>query len=169
MPCYRVLVSDKPSAKHFKFPVLFQIDIEPQQKERPRLGRGGRTFTPPKTRAFEEQISWLLKKAMANYLPYSGPLCVYVRFSFQKKVNSKARFPGRADIDNYLKAVLDGANEICWEDDSQILQVFTEKVWAPKGDVSSIILVIDRVREDTFALLCERADDVLELTSGVMQ
>lgn len=155
--------------KHLKFPVLFQLEIEPQQKERPRLGRGGRTFTPPKTRAFELEISQMLKIAMRKHEPFGGPICVFVRFAFQKKANSKARFPGRADIDNYLKAVLDGANGICWEDDSQVLQVFTEKVWTTPGEVSSILLVIDRVREDTFALLCENAEGMLDNKGGVLQ
>ena len=39
-------------------------------------------------------------------------------------------YPPRGDVDNLFKSVADAANEILWEDDSQIVRMVSEKKWA---------------------------------------
>ena len=38
----------------------------------------------------------------------------------------------RIDIDNILKTFFDGCNKIIWDDDSQVVQAYIEKVYIPK-------------------------------------
>ena len=46
----------------------------------------------------------------------------------------------KADIDNYLKAVLDCLNGKLWEDDTQIREIYATKQWTkPKGSGYFII------------------------------
>ena len=41
----------------------------------------------------------------------------------------------RPDLDNYVKAILDGANEILWHDDSQIVDLLLYKRYDKKPRV----------------------------------
>jgi Holliday junction resolvase RusA-like endonuclease len=52
--------------------------------------------------------------------------------SWSRKKQQAARWgvvrpTSRPDIDNYIKAVFDGCNEIVWKDDSQVVQVTATK------------------------------------------
>ena len=47
--------------------------------------------------------------------------------------------PGRPDIDNYLKAVLDGCNGVAFLDDSQVVAVYATKRYAETDGVRVII------------------------------
>lgn len=140
-------------------PLAIKVDIDPKPKERPRFSRG-RAFTSPNNRKYEAELSRALRVGMQKCSAFNGPLSIYVRFGFLKAKNSKARFPGRADVDNYLKAVMDAANLIIYEDDSQILQVFGEKVWTFENEPSYILLIVDKFKEDTFQVLCDHSDDM---------
>ena len=58
--------------------------------------------------------------------------------SYSKKKREQALnreiFPTRADIDNYIKSVLDGLNGVCWEDDRYIYSITAEKIFAEKSE-----------------------------------
>ena len=47
--------------------------------------------------------------------------------------------PGRPDIDNYLKAVLDGCNGVAFLDDSQVVAIYATKRYAETDGVRVII------------------------------
>jgi crossover junction endodeoxyribonuclease RusA len=86
---------------------------EPRPKGRPRLGAHGNVYTPAATRAHEELVAWTVKGRLRQ--PLAGPLALKVCF-----FRSTER---RVDIDNLLKALMDGANGIAWADDSQVVDV----------------------------------------------
>ncbi len=89
------------------------LDVAPIPKGRPRAGNG-RVYTPAATRAYEDRIGWLLRAARVQHAE-SGDLRVAAVFHLA---------PGqRGDVDNFAKALLDGANGVAWRDDAQVTEL----------------------------------------------
>lgn len=129
--------------------IEFTVKGKPVGKGRPRFTRTGHTYTPEKTRAYEAAVAWECRKAMEGKLPSALPQHVSVEvmvkppksWSKTKTKNALGGFiaPGRPDIDNYLKAVLDGCNGIAFLDDSQVVAVYATKRYAETDGVRVII------------------------------
>jgi Holliday junction resolvase RusA-like endonuclease len=87
---------------------------EPIPKGRPRVNtRTGHAYTPARTRQAESDLGWALRQQYGSGRPpLAGALAVTLRFWLARA--------GRVDVDNLSKLVLDGANTILWDDDSQI-------------------------------------------------
>lgn len=94
--------------------VEFMIAGEPVTKGRPRVLRSGRTYTPARTKEYEARV----KEAAAAAFP-NGPVAVPVRFTAAFVMPTRRR----SDIDNLLKAVMDGAIGAVYLDDSQVYEV----------------------------------------------
>ena len=136
--------------------VSFEIPGAPVAKGRPRLTtRGGfaRAYTPKKTASFEARVALAAQQAMAGAEPIEGPvkLTIFVLLpipqSWSKKKQEMAAnrdiLPcSRPDLDNYLKAVCDGSNEIVWRDDSQVVRVDASKVYST---VPGIAVTVERI------------------------
>lgn len=89
--------------------INIHVPGEPLPKARPRVTKR-HAYTPARTRAWEETVSTYARQAVSE--PLRGPLLVAIKF-----IRSTRR---RVDLDNLIKAALDGLNGIAWEDDSQI-------------------------------------------------
>jgi len=101
------------------------ITMPPQPKGRPRtspaqykqvghdlvLTRAARTYTPARTKAYEEKLAWMLRSAGAR--PVTGDLGIDLVFHTDR----------RGDADNLLKAVLDAGNGVMYVDDAQIVDI----------------------------------------------
>jgi len=88
----------------------------PIPKARPRLGRG-RVYTPARTRDYQRAI-WA--SALAAGLRASRePISVSLVFHLPS--------PGRCDLDNLIKAVLDGLKGAAYHDDRQVVRLTAEK------------------------------------------
>lgn len=121
--------------------VKFVIPGEPIAKERPRLGKNGRVYTPNKTHNFETMCSL----AYGNRHYFTGNLRVELLFKFKvpksytKKNKEKALNgnigPTKKDIDNCIKAVLDGLNGKAWKDDRYIHEIIAKKQFAEKSEI----------------------------------
>lgn len=122
--------------------VKFIIPGEPVAKERPRLGKNGKVYTPNKTHNFETTCSL----AYGNRPRLDGErLRVEILFNFKvpksytKKNRKKALAdkigPTKKDIDNCIKAVLDGLNGKAWKDDRYIHEVIAKKQFAEKSEI----------------------------------
>lgn len=103
-----------------KKPYKFVVPVRPIPKGRPRLGRGGRVFTPITTQAAENRIKFL-------YLgpKFEGPVSIKVVFTDTQTEVVISPYPEgatklRGDIDNYLKLLMDGLNGKAWADDKQV-------------------------------------------------
>jgi Holliday junction resolvase RusA-like endonuclease len=129
--------------------IEFTVDIVPIAKGRPRFARRGRfvhTFTPMKTRSFE---NILIEKAtkFKPLTPIDGDIRVGVIFgmpipaSRMPKFDLNARNPHtiKPDIDNLLKGVLDPLNGVFWNDDAQISQITASKVYSKYPSVEVTI------------------------------
>lgn len=121
-------------------PVTIVIPGEPQGKGRPRFnGRSG-VYTPAKTAAYEQMIGILAKSSMRGKTILTGPLHVDLRAVMQipkswSKAKKNAAIIGeirptsKPDIDNIIKAVADGMNQIVYADDGAIASVSASKVY----------------------------------------
>ena len=108
-------------------------------KGRPRLTKSGHAFTDEKTRNYENLVKLLAMQAMENAgaqmtdKPVKATINAYFEIpkSYTKKkvqaiLNGEIK-PGKPDLDNLAKSLLDGCNKIIFKDDVQIYAIFATK------------------------------------------
>lgn len=121
--------------------VRFKIPGPVAAKQRPRLGKNGSVYTPTKTKVFEQ----ICKLAYGNRYYFDKEyISVKIIFKFEvpKSYSKKNREealkgnirPTKADIDNYIKSVLDGLNRVAWSDDRYISSICAKKIFADKSE-----------------------------------
>lgn len=124
--------------------IRITIDGPPVPKGRGRIGRspGGRPFilTPAKTRSYESRISAESTKVMAGRKPFDQAVDITVMAvvpipkTWTKKKQRAALdqelLPiSTPDLDNYMKAAMDGMNKIVYRDDSLAVIVTGTKIY----------------------------------------
>ena len=123
--------------------VSFTVPGQPVAKGRARISTFGghvRSYTPEKTRRYENQVSAYAAEAMRNTPPLGGPVEVVVEafmmvpasWSLKKRLSAIAgqiKPVTKPDLDNIVKA-LDGMNGIVVVDDSQIVKLTATKQYA---------------------------------------
>lgn len=129
--------------------IEFFVEGKPVGKGRPRFTRTGHTYTPERTRQYEKAVAWECRKAMKGNPPSDLPQHVSIGVSilppksWSKAKRAKALHgeikPGKPDIDNFLKAILDGCNGIAFVDDSQVVSVYAIKEYAETEGVRVVI------------------------------
>jgi Holliday junction resolvase RusA-like endonuclease len=89
-------------------------------KDRPRLGRKGRVFTPKQTLDFERAVrdGW-------NERKIEGPVAMEIVvgkdwFSVRTWPFNGLRNGSRGDLDNYIKSIADGLVGVAYNDDKQV-------------------------------------------------
>jgi len=121
---------------------LIVIPGQPKSKGRPRFARG-RVFTPASTLQYERLVAAAAREVISE--PITGNvqvdiLAVYqVPKSWAKALQASARrgdiMPTRPDIDNVIKIILDGMNEVAYLDDQQVHMISAEKRY---GDLARV-------------------------------
>lgn len=126
--------------------VKFIIPGPAQAKQRPRINRQtGRVYTPNATHKYEK----LVKECYGDrHFFDSQYISVKITFKFSiPKSYSKAEYyealigeikPKKADIDNYIKSVLDGLNGVAFTDDRYIYHLEAEKIYT-EGEAETIV------------------------------
>ena len=113
--------------------------LDPVAKQRPRFTshRGKpRAYTAPKTELFENAIKALAYPMMRDQKPIEGPAVVWIDFYFKKPKSSKNKHHVvKPDNDNLQKSVFDALNGICWNDDSQIVEIHSRKLYGEKSKI----------------------------------
>ena len=120
--------------------VDFTIHTAPVSKQRPRLGKGGCVYTPSKTKVFENIVA-LSYGNRPNFDDKYIRIRLKFKFEIPKSYSKKKRLeaiegkirPTKADIDNYIKAVLDGLNKKAWKDDRYIIGILAEKEYSEES------------------------------------
>lgn len=108
--------------------ITFSLFIDPVPKARPRLARSGHCYTPAKTATFERQVA-RLSDEWVPVTKLEGPLSLRVGFYLKKPKSTKRTYPHcRPDLDNYIKAIMDGLSAF-WVDDAQVIRIYAEKVY----------------------------------------
>lgn len=120
----------------------FIVKGKPRGKGRPRtttIAGHPHIYTDGKTRAYEAEIRSAF--VAAGGIMLTGPVVLRVRAEYAIPVSATARkrvemLSGKAmpivhpDLDNVLKAVQDALNGVAYKDDSQIVSIDAEKVYA---------------------------------------
>ncbi|MQS44267.1 RusA family crossover junction endodeoxyribonuclease [Companilactobacillus mishanensis] len=122
--------------------IQLTIDGDPVPAARPRVTRWG-TYTPPKYKKYKDYVSLSYKNKFHDnrYFEKGRPIKISIEFfrPIQKSVSKKeyarrlkntVRPIMKPDIDNYIKAILDGLNGLAWCDDSQIVSIESSKYYS---------------------------------------
>lgn len=86
----------------------------------------------------------LAEEMFFDWEPMDGLLHVDLELFVKQPKKTKLDVP-RADVDNFIKAVLDSLNGYLWEDDRQIKSIYASKQWAPKGEDGYFTIGVDHV------------------------
>jgi len=135
------------------FMVMYIVYGEPVGKGRPRFARRGNfvsTYSPQKTKTYEDEIRMMAKAAMGSSEALDTPVTVaiYIRvgipasFSKQKRKDALAGIlkpTKKPDIDNIAKCFLDGMNDIVYLDDKQVVNLHVTKVYAETPAVEVMV------------------------------
>ena len=81
---------------------------------------------------YKNLVGLVARRAMNGRAPFTGAIKVFAEFYKHKPRPQKGRKPHvtfQGDVDNFLKAVLDAMNGICYEDDRQVIFVQAEKIF----------------------------------------
>ena len=120
--------------------IYFFVPGEPRGKGRPRFSRvSGVAYTDSETKAYERKIAAYYHKAAQGFrFPETAFLTVDIHAYLPiPKGTSKSKTAAMAegkippsrkpDIDNIIKAVLDGLNGVAYKDDARVIQVSGKK------------------------------------------
>jgi Holliday junction resolvase RusA-like endonuclease len=135
------------------FMVTYMVEGTPVGKGRPKFARRGNfvsTYTPTKTRDYEDLIKESARKAMgsAEILETPVTVAIYITVpipaSYSKKrteacLSGSERPIKKPDIDNVAKCFLDAMNEIVYKDDTQVLTLHITKVYGTVGMVEVMV------------------------------
>lgn len=132
---------------------MFRVNGQPQGKARARSTRGGRYYTPEKTRRYEAAI----RAAAAGCPKLEGAVRVNISAWFAvPKSWSKAKRAAAAagnlyptvkpDADNVAKVVCDALNGVAYHDDSQVVECVVRKRYCfIRDDVPHITVYVERM------------------------
>ena len=126
------------------------VEGRPVPKERPRVANG-HAYTPRKTKDYEELVA--LRYKQSGGIRYEGPLQVQLSFRYQspkswpkKKREANQYRASKPDLDNLIKAVLDGLNGVAWNDDAQVVYL---SAWKSYTDVEEgVYIYIEELEEE---------------------
>ena len=102
--------------------IVILIEGEPVPAQRPRFS-GRRCYQPARNAEYRSEVEYAARLAMRGKQPLKGALTANVKL--YRKYKPTSRIFG--DVDNHLKALFDGMNQIVFEDDAQIVQCSVSK------------------------------------------
>ena len=135
------------------FMVMYTVYGEPVGKGRPRFARRGTfvsTYTPQKTKTYEDEIRMMATAAMGASEPLDTPVTVaiYIRvgipasFSKQKRKDALSGIlkpTKKPDLDNVAKCHLDAMQGIIILDDKLVVNLHVTKVYAETPAVEVMV------------------------------
>lgn len=124
--------------------VYFVVPGQPVAKGRARIAIRGRhavAYTPEKTRVYENQVSAYAAQAMQGHPPMGAAVCVIINahmivpqsWSKRKRkdaLEGKIWPTSRPDLDNIIKAVLDGLLGVAIVDDNQVVHLVARQLYS---------------------------------------
>lgn len=123
--------------------IKFTVYGEPVAQGRPRASIVNgyvQMYDPKKSRDYKQYIRLVASEHKPDKL-FGGPLSMKVAIykptlkSFSKKKRESAekgeiRPITKPDVDNYIKSVFDGLNQVIWKDDSQVVDLHVSKFYS---------------------------------------
>lgn len=115
----------------------FTVHGEPVSKSRARFTKRGSkmvSYTPQKTLDGEKAIAAaFLAETKRLDLDEDATFAVHAHF-----INGTRQ---RRDVDNMVKLILDGLNEVAWPDDNQVTEIVAMKSWATKAEARTEVAI----------------------------
>lgn len=125
--------------------VEFVITGKPVAKARPRVLKNGITYTPKKTKDYEELVQDVYKLQVGEDLGESALLVeIDFYFTIPKSYTKKRRmaiergeeaYTKKPDLDNLAKTITDALNGLAYKDDSQIIEMRLKKLYSSEDKV----------------------------------
>lgn len=121
----------------------FFIRGKPEPKGRPRFTRTGHIYTPAKTLKWERDVAIQAKGKTAE--PFTGAISITLLFrlprpkSLPKLTVWHIKKP---DLDNLVKASLDGLEGIIFKGDQQIFQLVALKQYCQDNESPGVVVEI---------------------------
>lgn len=136
------------------FTVIFTVEGNPVAKGRPRFAKRGKfvqTYTPQKTKDYEDLVKESAAQAMGSNELLDTPLKVFIhiRMPIPKSASKKVRQDcldqlvrpvKKPDWDNVAKAITDALNGIVYVDDCQIVDAHVTKRYSDVAGVDVIVM-----------------------------
>jgi Holliday junction resolvase RusA-like endonuclease len=108
------------------------------------MTKTGHAYTPEATRCYEQLVAVCARRACCQ--PVSGPVHVEIlvgkevpvskpKRTKQAMLSGEIRPMTKPDLDNVIKAVLDGCNKIAYLDDKQIVSLETQAFYVDEPRV----------------------------------
>lgn len=89
------------------------------------------TFTPDRTEAFEREVAFVARRAMASRAPLAVPVNMKVTFVLRGDPGTWPTDQSDGDLDNLAKAVKDALNGIAYSDDRLVVEMTKAKICGP--------------------------------------
>lgn len=128
------------------------VEGEPIGKGRPRVSsRSGTVYTPRKTVAYEDALRFAAKlskdrlgmaPAIAIIRAFSEPPTSWSQKKKKVAVGGRVQKITKPDIDNVVKSALDGIQDVCFEDDRQIVACVAVKAYDVRARLEIELLAI---------------------------
>lgn len=130
--------------------IRFFVQGQPRGKGRPRHMKNGHVYTDQKTRDYENLIWTACKSAMKGVQPFEHAAQVTIRAVMKVPASASKRAKtamlcgmakpeSKPDLDNIIKAVLDGCNGVAFRDDKQVVSIRASKEYGETPGVEVII------------------------------
>ena len=144
------------------------IPGKPRGKGRPRFSRAtGRTYTDDATAVYENLVKTIWMSVVGDRL--NGELAVNIAAHYAiptskpKKMQAAMRDGSvrpttKPDIDNVIKAVLDGLNGVAYADDAQVVELSASKCYSDDPRVV-VIVKHSRSAQERFCGECEQIEE----------
>jgi Holliday junction resolvase RusA-like endonuclease len=136
--------------------ISFTIPGTPVPQGRPRVTSAGHAYYDKRTQDYRELVKQCAIVAQAGRETLTGALAVMCEFVFEPpkswpKHRIMAALHGgwhisSKDLDNCVKAVLDSAMGVCYEDDKQIALLLASKSYGEKPMAKISILELNEVK-----------------------
>lgn len=132
--------------------IYFEIPGKAEGKGRPRFTRNGHTYTPDKTRLYEDRVRASYKQLFKEPpTDEAVTISIIVIMTPAKSLSKKKRAElmehppiKKPDVDNIAKIILDALNGIAWMDDKQVCSLSVCKAW---GDKETVLVGITKESE----------------------
>lgn len=137
--------------------ITFTVPGEPKGKGRPRFAKRGnhvQTYTPDATASYENLVKVMYYNVAKN-TKLEGPVSIRIDAFFgipkskpkklqQEMREHKVRPTIKCDVDNIVKIILDGLNDVAFDDDKQVVQLTALKWYS---DDPRVIVTVREMKE----------------------
>ncbi len=128
------------------------VPMLPVPKQSVQFTRGGFAFTPAKKKQYVKDLRGFIRSSyLARKMTGKIRISLLFCFPWRKADKKKTREPGwammdkRPDIDNLMKPFFDACNDLCFDDDGQIVTVVAMKI---RHEDPAIVLKLEELEGD---------------------